>query len=108
MKTTTKRKKTTKNTSLKKFPERVHPESFAAHLPLFESLVKKRSEISKKQRVPAYRVFTDETLRLFSIHRPRTDLEMLEIKGVGPKKLKKYAKVFQELINPPEEQYKLL
>jgi ATP-dependent DNA helicase RecQ len=92
----------------KLIPQKEFQESFSPYLELYEVLVKKRTEISRLKRIPAYRIFTDETLKLLSIHKPTSNAEMLEIKGIGPQKVKKYGKIFQELINPVEVQYKLL
>jgi ATP-dependent DNA helicase RecQ len=65
---------------------------------LFEILRSLRKEISEREKVPPYIVFTDSTLREMSEHFPIDKKEMLNIKGVGESKLNKYGEEFIQVI----------
>ncbi len=65
---------------------------------IFEDLRELRKEIAIKENVPAYHIFTDQTLREFCEQKP-TNLEQLtEIKGIGEHKKNKYGAIFIEKI----------
>lgn len=57
---------------------------------LFEALRRLRGRIAGKKRVPAYIVFDDRTLREMARRKPCTLEGLLEIRGVGKKKLRQY------------------
>lgn len=61
---------------------------------LFEVLRRLRKEISEREQVPPYVVFPDSTLKDMSEKYPLNEEEMLNIKGVGEFKLKKYGELF--------------
>ncbi|MCT4604922.1 MAG: DNA helicase RecQ [Marinisporobacter sp.] len=65
---------------------------------LFEVLRKLRKEISTREKVPPYIVFSDSTLRQMSEYYPIDEEAMLRIKGVGEEKLKKYGDEFLRII----------
>lgn len=65
---------------------------------LWNSLREKRAGLAKKRRIPAYKVFHDATLREMALKRPSTLEELLEINGIGELKLKKYGKIFLDII----------
>lgn len=65
---------------------------------LFEILRTLRKEISEREKVPPYIVFTDSTLREMSEYFPVDKKEMINIKGVGESKLNKYGEEFMEAI----------
>ncbi|MBA4317533.1 MAG: DNA helicase RecQ [Flavobacterium sp.] len=65
---------------------------------LFETLRKLRSEIAKKEEVPAYIIFNDATLIQLEAERPMSDDEFLTIDGVGKAKLEKYGDAFIKAI----------
>lgn len=65
---------------------------------LFDRLRAVRSDIAKKQSVPAFVVFSDASLHDMCAKQPRTDEEFLEVSGVGLAKLKKYGAVFLPVI----------
>ncbi len=65
---------------------------------LFEILRSCRSEIAAKERVPAYIIFTDATLRDMCLKLPVNEMEFLAVSGVGRSKLEKYGTVFMEKI----------
>lgn len=66
---------------------------------IFEKLRELRSEFAKKEKVPAYIVFSDKTLYEMSKKLPQNEDEFLEISGVGKTKLERYGKKFIELCN---------
>ncbi len=61
---------------------------------LFEHLRSIRSSIAKEQGVPAYLVFSDATLKEMEKYIPRTESEMLQISGVGTRKMEVYGDQF--------------
>jgi len=65
---------------------------------LFEYLREYRKELALSSHVPPYMVFPDATLRVLAEQCPRTKEKLLEIPGIGEKKLKKYGKRFLEAI----------
>ncbi|MBZ9608854.1 DNA helicase RecQ [Clostridium estertheticum] len=65
---------------------------------LFEILRSLRKEISEREKVPPYIVFADSALREMSEYFPVNNKEMLNIKGVGESKLKKYGEEFIQVI----------
>jgi ATP-dependent DNA helicase RecQ len=70
----------------------------AADTALFEALRRRRSELAKAQRVPAYVVFADKTLIDMARLKPTTTAEMSAVHGVGEAKLRQYGDVFLETI----------
>ena len=65
---------------------------------LMERLKAKRMEIAREQKVPAYVVFPDTTLRDMCLKTPQTLLEFSELTGVGKTKLEKYGERFLEVL----------
>ena len=61
---------------------------------LFDSLRKLRLKIARKEEVPPYVVFSDATLEEMAAMRPTDNAEMMEISGVGQKKMEKYGDEF--------------
>lgn len=61
---------------------------------LFDHLRALRKEIATREAIPPYVVFSDATLRDMCNVLPTTLDEMLEVKGVGEMKLKKYGEDF--------------
>jgi ATP-dependent DNA helicase RecQ len=61
---------------------------------LFEHLKDLRRKESKKRRLPAFRIFHDQTLKEMAEQLPESNEELLDLYGVGEAKLKKYGKVF--------------
>jgi superfamily II DNA helicase RecQ len=56
----------------------------------FERLRTLRLELARKNRWPAYCVLQDATLLEIARSQPRTMRELLEIKGMGPKRAEKF------------------
>ena len=65
---------------------------------IFEKLRELRLEISKKESIPPYIVFSDKTLKQLSTLLPKTKEEMLKIHGIGEIKYQKYGKIFLDYI----------
>ena len=73
-------------------------EALPADQALFERLREWRSEVARRQGVPAYVVFHDKTLTEMAAHRP-TDRRGLEaLPGIGPSKLDKYGEALLEIL----------
>ena len=64
----------------------------------FEELKALRTEISKKEQVPAYVVFSDKILVTLCQTLPTTKEEFLAIDGIGLAKWEKYGEIFVQLI----------
>jgi len=65
---------------------------------LFVALKRRRSELARLQRVPAYVVFADKTLLDMARRKPTTAVEMSAVHGVGEAKLRQYGETFLEAI----------
>ncbi len=61
---------------------------------LFHALRELRKELARRDNVPPYIIFSDATLQDMCRLRPKTLDQLLEVKGVGETKLKKYGKEF--------------
>jgi DNA helicase-2/ATP-dependent DNA helicase PcrA len=58
--------------------------------PLYEALKSWRLERSRADGVPAYVVFHDATLQAIAERRPRSNIDLLDISGIGPTKMSRY------------------
>ena len=65
---------------------------------LFDKLKELRTQLAQEKNVPPYVIFSDKSLRAIARKKPTTNLQFLDIKGVGPKKLQDYAKPFIKII----------
>lgn len=65
---------------------------------LFEALRRLRREFAEKEKVPAYSIFTDASLRQMVNEKPQTENALLSISGIGQRKLEKYGSQFIDLI----------
>ena len=65
---------------------------------LFDSLRNLRASLATRAGVPAYVVFTDETLRELARVKPGSVEQFLDIKGVGEKRLQDYGEAFLSCI----------
>ncbi|MFM9919185.1 DNA helicase RecQ [Lacisediminihabitans sp. H27-G8] len=70
----------------------------AGAAPLFERLRAWRAAESKEQRVPAYVIFHDATLREIATGTPTTLAELGTMSGVGENKLAKYGEAILEVL----------
>ena len=66
---------------------------------LFETLRTLRRQLAEKRRVPAYVLFTDATLREMARVRPGSVSALLNIRGVGERKLADLGQRFLEVIS---------
>lgn len=65
---------------------------------LFEALRALRKQLAAERSLPAYCVFSDAVLRALVEQRPRDELELGAVKGVGRKKAETYAEAFLPLL----------
>ena len=65
---------------------------------LFEELRRLRTELAKERSVPPYMVASDRTLRDMCLRIPLTEGEMLNVNGMGAKKMEQYGGRFLEKI----------
>jgi ATP-dependent DNA helicase RecQ len=63
-------------------------------LELFEALRAIRKAIASEKALPAYCVFSDAVLRAMIELRPRDEVELAAVKGVGRKKAQQYGALF--------------
>jgi DNA topoisomerase III len=69
------------------------PEGSDDALPgIVEALKAWRRAEAQKRRVPAFRILTDRAVTALATHRPRTEVDLLNISGVGPTIVSKYGK----------------
>lgn len=61
---------------------------------LFKHLKEVRLEMARMRNIPPFIIFSDASLKEMSQKKPRTEDEMLMIKGVGDKKLLQYGDIF--------------
>jgi len=74
-----------------------------AELDLVGALRKKRSEIARREAVPAYIVFSDRTLAEMALLRPASLAAMKNVRGVGEMKLARYGEQFLSVIKNADE-----
>jgi len=65
---------------------------------LLTALKRWRLEIAHQSGVPAFGILYNSTLNELISHRPQTATELLEIKGIGPAKLKQFGQSMLEII----------
>lgn len=65
---------------------------------LFENLKIFRTNLAKTKRTKSYKIFPDKTLLEMAQSKPKNLSELEILFGVGPKKLKKFGKIFIEAI----------
>ncbi|MBU4457669.1 MAG: ATP-dependent DNA helicase [Candidatus Omnitrophica bacterium] len=66
---------------------------------LFQLLHSKRTELARKQGVPAFIIFGDRSLKDMTVVKPTTKEEFRAVFGVGDRKVETYAKDFTSIIN---------
>ena len=69
---------------------------------LFQELRKKRTFLAQEKGVPAYIIFSDQTLRDIAAKKPKTIEAFADMYGVGENKLKSYAKTFIQVVKNNE------
>jgi len=65
---------------------------------LFEALRERRKQIADRLDLPPYVIFHDATLRQMAEVRPKTEVDLLSINGLGEAKLERYGQEFLEVI----------
>jgi superfamily II DNA helicase RecQ len=65
---------------------------------LFEALRAWRAEQAAARKVPAYHLFSQKTLYALAAAAPKTEAELAEIHGIGPKKLEQYGAALLDLV----------
>jgi ATP-dependent DNA helicase RecQ len=68
---------------------------------LFQRLREWRSEIARRQGVPAYVVFHDRTLNELAARRPTDMRELAALPGIGPSKLDRYGQALLDVLSAP-------
>ena len=61
---------------------------------LFSALRKLRAELANARGVPPYVIFSDTTLRQMARTYPRDEVSLLQVPGVGERKLSDFGQVF--------------
>jgi ATP-dependent DNA helicase RecQ len=92
----------TKTPALRKKPARKKGSVSETDQSLWDALRECRKEIATERNVPPYVIFHDATLMQMMEYRPVNRSAMLEINGVGPRKLEQYGEAFLEVIRNAE------
>ena len=66
---------------------------------LYENLKIFRNNLAKKRRTQSFKIFPDRTLQEMVENKPTELYELEELYGVGPKKLKRFGKLFLEALD---------
>lgn len=66
--------------------------------PLFDALREARMELARQQNVPPYVIFHDKTLREMAVFKPTSRSALMEISGMGERKIERYGQVFLDVI----------
>ncbi len=66
--------------------------------PLFDALREARMELAKQQNVPPYVIFHDKTLREMAVFKPGSRSALMEISGMGERKMDRYGQIFLDVI----------
>jgi ATP-dependent DNA helicase RecQ len=66
--------------------------------PLFDALREARMELAKQQNVPPYVIFHDKTLREMAVFKPTSRSALMEISGMGERKMDRYGQIFLDVI----------
>jgi len=66
--------------------------------PIERALKNFRKRESRKRRIKAYQVFTNETIRAIAQGKPSNLEQLLSVKGIGPAKLAKYGSQILEIV----------
>jgi ATP-dependent DNA helicase PIF1 len=69
---------------------------------IFMKLKTWRTKLAKSGSVPAYVILPDKTLRLIAAIRPKDELALSRISGIGTKKLEKYSADILKLTSEPQ------
>lgn len=75
-----------------------------ADTPLHKQLRGLRLSEAERRGIPAFRIFTDSVLCAIADAKPRTETDLLAIKGAGPALVKKYGKKILNTLSKPTDQ----
>ncbi|MCR6515636.1 MAG: DNA helicase RecQ [Clostridium chrysemydis] len=81
------------------FKEERKIKAFSSNNELFDILKGIRQRIAIEEKIPPYMVFGDNTLKEMSVRLPKTSDELLDISGVGFKKIETFGEAFLNSIN---------
>ena len=65
---------------------------------LLAALYALRKELARKEKLPAFVIFTDAVLRDICLRRPQTTRDLLSISGIGEVKAARYGEAFLDLV----------
>ena len=91
----------TESVELSIAPEPAPAAGLPADPALFQRLREWRSEVARRQGVPAYVVFHDRTLTELAARRPADLIELEALPGIGRSKLDRYGKALLEILGAP-------
>lgn len=83
----------------KEYPTKQYNFNCSDEEAVFNYLKSIRREVARNKRTKPYRVFHDQTLKEMAEQRPRSLEELGDLYGVGPKKLKRFGKIFLEALS---------
>ena len=83
------------------WPRYTTEDDAALDLSLFEALREWRATTARSMGVPAYVVFPDATLAEVARLRPRSEDDLLGVKGIGPRKLEAYGADLLRIVRDP-------
>lgn len=69
------------------------------NLGLYQLIAGFRKEIAEKSRVPVYKIFSNQAIILICKKLPKTEEELLQVKGFGPVKVRQYGKEILSFVN---------
>jgi ATP-dependent DNA helicase RecQ len=69
-----------------------------ADVELFERLREWRAALAREEAVPAFVILSDATLAEIALARPRTSEALLEVSGIGPRKLEAFGDAVLRLV----------
>ena len=72
--------------------------SAEADLELFERLREWRSAAAREAELPAFVILSDATLTEIALARPRTEDALLQVSGIGPRKLEAFGDAILRLV----------
>lgn len=87
-----------KKTKTQELPTSVRPSGTEASTALVARIRAWRLEESRHRGVPAFRILTDRTLEAVAAAGPRNAVQLLAIKGIGPRLLELYGEELLELV----------
>lgn len=79
--------------------EQVETKKIVQDHPLFEELRHVRKEIAQGESVPPFVIFSDQTLQDMCVKMPLNEEDLLQVKGIGEHKLKKYGSFFLQAVH---------